>query len=83
MPPMAKLESVDETSTQFHERMVLRCEFKAGKYHALAAKTESRRTRETLVAKATAEQNNAEHHRQKLSELEFPTTLESLADRDD
>ena len=80
---MAWHRLLNETSTQFHERMVLSCESKAGKYHALAAKTESSRTRETLVAKAAAERNNAERHRQKLSELEFSKALELLADRHD
>ena len=70
MPPMTKPGSVDETSTQFHERMVLRCEFEAGKHHAAAAITKSPMTRERLFAKAAAEQNNAEHHCRKLSELE-------------
>ena len=67
---MARPGSVDETSTQFHERMVLRCKFEAGKHLAAAAKTKSPKTRERLLAKAASEQNNAEHHYRKLSELE-------------
>ena len=67
---MTKPGSVDETPTQFHERMVLRCAFEAGKHYATAAITKSPMTRERLFAKAAAEQNNAERHCRKLSEIE-------------